>query len=186
MSIDKLVRASLFKMTIYEKRGGRGYGGTVGWASEPAWAIYEATRAGNPFQPERLRAQPWHGRSFFYRTTAEASLTVKNNAANPVSNTPLSNPTEIVCNRPNSARNGFPAAVASIDPICTLSTAIRGLTATCEITVSTIINVTHKAAGATKAVKLRIRKSRTNKITPPQTIPIQCIRPSEYPTIAPA
>ncbi len=175
MSIDKLVRASLFKMTIYEKRGGRGYGGTVGWASEPGL-----------IQPERLRAQPWHEHSFFYRTTAEASLTVKNNAANPVSNTPLSNPTEIVCNRPNSARNGFPAAVASIDPICTLSTAIRGLTATCEITVSTIINVTHKAAGATKAVKLRIRKSRTNKITAPQTIPIQCIRPSEYPTIAPA
>ena len=122
----------------------------------------------------------------FYRATDEASLTIKNNAANPASNTPLSNPTEIVCNRANSASKGFPAAIASIDPIRTLSTAIRGLTAVCEITVSTIISTTHNAAGATKAVKLRIRISRTNKITTPQTIPIQCIRPSEYPTIAPA
>jgi len=122
----------------------------------------------------------------FYRATDEASLTIKNNAANPASNTPLSNPTEIVCNRANSASKGFPTAVASIDPICTLNTAIRGLTAVCEITVSTIISTTHNAAGANKAVKLRIRKSRTNKITTPQTIPIQCIRPSEYPTIAPA
>src|SRR5882724_5351891 len=106
MSIDKLVRASLFKMTIYEKRGGRGYGGTVGWASEPAWAIYEATRAGRLIQPERLRAQPWHGHSFSYRTTAETSLTLNNHTATPVSNTSPANPTDIVCNRPNSATNG--------------------------------------------------------------------------------
>src|SRR6266478_7756492 len=122
----------------------------------------------------------------FYRATDEASLTITNNAANPASNTPLSNPTEIVCNRANSASKGFPAAIASIDPICARNTAIFGLTATCEITVKIIINTTHKAAGATKAVKLRIRKARTSKITTPQTIPIQSIRPSEYPTIAPA
>src|SRR6266481_2880329 len=112
---------------------------------------------------------------------AGAPLTIKSSAATPPSNTPLSNPTEIVCNRANSASKGFPAAVASIDPICTRSTAILGLTATCEITVKMIINITHNAAGATKEVKLRIRKSRTNKITTPQTIPIQCIRVSEYP-----
>jgi len=91
-----------------------------------------------------------------------------------------------VCNRANSASKGLPAEVASIDPICTRNTAISGLIATCEITVKIIINITHKAAGATKAVKLRIRKSCANRITTPQTIPIQCIRPSEYPTIAPA
>jgi len=123
--------------------------------------------------------------SLRYRTAA-ASRTIRNIAAIPASNTPLSSPTEIACNRANSASKGLPAAVASIDPIRTRNTAILGLTATCEISVKIIINTTHKAAGATKAVKLRIHKIRTNKITKPQTIPTQCIRVSEYPTIAPA
>ena len=104
----------------------------------------------------------------------------------PASSTPLSSPTETVCNRANSASKGLPAAVASIDPICTRNPAILGLTAACEITVNKIINITHKAAGASKAAKLRIRKTRTSKITTPQAIPIRCIRVSEYPTIAPA
>ena len=109
-----------------------------------------------------------------------------NIVAIPASNTPLSSPTEIACNRANSANNGLPAAVASTDPICTRNTAILGLTATCEITVNKIISTTHKPAGATRLAKLRVRKTRTSKITIPQTIPIQCIRVSEYPTIAPA
>jgi len=115
-----------------------------------------------------------------------ASFTIQNNAAIPASNTPLSSPTEVVCSRANSASKGLPAAVASIDPICSRNTAILGLTATWEITVSKIINITHKATGATKSVKLRILKTRASKIATPQTIPIQCIRVSEYPTIAPA
>ena len=114
------------------------------------------------------------------------SLTIKNSAAIPANKTPLSSPTEIECRRANSASKGLPAAVASIDPTCTRNTAIFGLTATCEITVSKIITTTHNAAGATKLIKFRVRKTRTNKISTPQTIPIQCILASEYPTIAPA
>ena len=92
----------------------------------------------------------------------------------------------MVCSRANSASKGLPAAVASIEPICARNTAILGLTATCEITVKRIINATHPATGASIAAKLLIRRTRTSKIATPQRIPIQCIRPSEYPTIAPA
>src|SRR6266705_6906706 len=59
------------------------------------------------------------------------SRTIKYIAAKPASNTPLSSETEIRCNLPNSASNGLSAAVAWIDPICTRSAAIFGLTACC-------------------------------------------------------
>ena len=71
-------------------------------------------------------------------------------AAIPASNTPLSSSTETRCSRKNAANSGLSAAVAWIDPICTLSVAIRGLTANCEIVVSTIINTTQRAAGVAK------------------------------------
>lgn len=153
-------------------------------------AVRGGTSAGpSAYQPGSPKhcsfgARPGDG-LHFYRAS-EVSRTIQNNATMPASNTPLSSPTEMECSRANPASKGFPAAVASIDPIRTRNTAILGLTATCEITVKIIITTRHKAAGATSAVKLRIRKTRTNKITTPQTIPIQCIRPSEYPTIAPA
>ena len=97
----------------------------------------------------------------------------------PASKTPLSSPTEIECSLANSASSGLPARVASTDPICTRNTAIFGLTTACEITVSRIIRATHIAAGAPRLPKLRVRKTRTSKITAPHMIPIQCIRPSE-------
>src|SRR5258708_18756635 len=142
--------STLFKINTYEKYGQRVGGGAV------------HQRAGARFR---------------YRTAA--SFTSQTIAAIPASNTPLSRATEMVCNRANSASKGFPATVASIDPICTRSTAILGLTATCEITVKIIISTTHQPTGAPTALKLRTRNTRTNKITTPQTIPIQCIRPSE-------
>jgi hypothetical protein len=120
-----------------------------------------------------------------YRTPT-ASLTINHIAKMPANNTPLSNPTETVCSRINSASKGLPASVAAIDPILPRNIAIFGLTATCEITVSPIISTTHNAAGAARIPTLRVRNTRTNRITNPQAIPIQCIRPSEYPTIAPA
>jgi hypothetical protein len=107
-------------------------------------------------------------------------------AANPASNTPLSSKTEIRCNFPNSASNGLSADVAWIDPICTRSAAIFGLTACCDSTVSKIISTTQSAAGATKLANVRDRKSRATRIAIPQITPIKCIHQSPFPTIAPA
>src|SRR6266436_4815357 len=84
---------------------------------------------------------------------APDSFTIKYNAANPARITPPSSDAEIRCNRLNSASNGLSAAVAWIDPICTRSAAILGLTACCETTVSKIINTTHRAAGVAKLAK---------------------------------
>ena len=110
-------------------------------------------------------------------------------AANPTSRTPLSNETEIRCNLLNSAGSGLSAAFAWkawIDPICTRSPAIFGLTACCETTVRRIISTTHTAAGVAKLANVRVRTSRANRITIPHTTPIMCIHQSAYPTIAPA
>jgi hypothetical protein len=114
------------------------------------------------------------------------SLTIKNIAANPASSTPLSSETEIRCNLPNSTSNGLSAAVAWIDPICTRSTAIFGLTACCDTTVSRIINATHSAAGVAKLANVRVRANRASRITMPHTTPIMCIHHNANPTIAPA
>src|ERR1700730_4468779 len=78
------------------------------------------------------------------------SRTMNSIAANPANNTPLSSETEMRCNRPNSASSGLSSAVTSIDPICTRSTAILGLTPTCEATVNAIISTTQSATGVTK------------------------------------
>jgi hypothetical protein len=114
------------------------------------------------------------------------SLTIKYIAANPASNTPLSSETEIKCKLLNSASSGLPSAVASIDPICTRSAAIFGLTACCDTTVSRIISTTHSAAGATRLANVLVRNNRASRIAIPHTTPIMCIHHNPYPTIAPA
>src|SRR6266849_523170 len=114
------------------------------------------------------------------------SRTSRNNAANPANSTPLSSETEMRCNRLNSASNGLSCAVAWIDPICTRNIAILGLTPTCDATVNAIINTTQSATGATKLANVRVRTSRANRKTTPQTAPSTCIRPKANPTIAPA
>jgi hypothetical protein len=106
--------------------------------------------------------------------------------ASPANNTPLSSDTEIRCSFPNSASNGFPSAVASIDPIRTRNVAIRGLTACCDRTVNPIISKTHSITGLTDAEIDRTRTMRATSNTTPQTAPIMCIHQSPYPTIAPA
>jgi hypothetical protein len=121
----------------------------------------------------------------FYCPAAN-SLTIKYKAAIPANRTQPSSDAEIRCNRPNSANSGLSAAVAWIDPICTRSAAIFGLTACCDTTVSKIINTTQSAAGVARLANVRVRNNRANKIATPQTTPIMCIRPSPNPTIAPA
>jgi hypothetical protein len=111
---------------------------------------------------------------------------MKYKAAIPASSTHPSRDAEIRCNFPNSASSGLFAAVAWIDPICTRSAAIFGLTACCETTVSRIINTTHNAAGVAKLANVRVLTKRASKSTIPQTTPIMCIHQSPYPTIAPA
>src|SRR5258706_9106230 len=118
--------------------------------------------------------------------TINNSLTIKNIAENPASSTPLSSETEIRCNLLNSTSNGLSAAVAWIDPICTRSAAIFGLTACCDTTVSPIISKTHNAAGVAKLANDLVRATRASRITIPQTTPIMCIHHNANPTIAPA
>ena len=48
--------------------------------------------------------------------------------SNPASKTPLSSATDTRCSFVNRESNGFPAGVASIEPICTRNAAIFGLT----------------------------------------------------------
>ncbi len=107
-------------------------------------------------------------------------------AAIPANSTPLSSETETRCNRLNSASSGLSAAAAWIDPICTRSAAIFGLTACCDTTVSKIISTTQSAAGGAKLANDRVRNSRATRITIPHTTPIMCIHHSPYPTMAPA
>ncbi len=114
------------------------------------------------------------------------SRTIKYIAAKPASNTPLSSETEIRCNRLNSASSGLCSAVACIDPICTRSVAILGLTACCDTTVSRIISTTHNAAGVTRPANVFVLSKRASKITIPHTTPMKCIRHNANPTIAPA
>jgi hypothetical protein len=114
------------------------------------------------------------------------SRTIRYIAAIPASRTALSSETEIRCNRLNSASSGLSAAVAWIDPICTRSAAILGLTACCDTTVSPIISTTQSAAGAAKLENVRVRNNRASRIAIPHATPIMCIHHNPYPTIAPA
>jgi hypothetical protein len=114
------------------------------------------------------------------------SFTIKYIAAIPANKTPLSSETEIRCNRLNSASSGLSAAVAWIEPICTRSAAIFGLTACWDTTVNPIISKTHSAAGPARLETERVRNNRATKIAIPQTTPIMCIHHNPYPTIAPA
>jgi hypothetical protein len=106
--------------------------------------------------------------------------------SNPANKTPLSSETEMRCNLANSASNGLPSVVASIEPICTRSAAIFGLTACCDTTVNPIISMTHNTTGLTSAGRDRTRPTRATSSTTPHTTPITCIHHSPYPTIAPA
>ena len=115
-----------------------------------------------------------------------SSFTIKYKATNPASNTPLSSETEIRCNRPNSASSGLSAAVAWIDPICTRSAAIFGLTQCCDTTVSSIISTTQSAAGVAKLANVRDRNNRASSMVIPHTTPIMCMDHNPYPTMAPA
>lgn len=124
-------------------------------------------------------------RAIHFPVTA-SSRTIKYNPANPASSTPLSSASETRCNLLNSVSSGLSANVAWIEPIWVRNTAMRGLTACCEITVSPIINTTHNAAGAARLANVRVRASRTSKKITPHTMPAKCIRHSAYPTIAPA
>src|SRR6266571_2498161 len=92
------------------------------------------------------------------------SRTIKYIAAKPASNTPLSSETEIRCNRLNSASSGLCSAVACIDPICTRSVAILGLTACCDTTVSRIISTTHNAAGVTRPANVFVLSKRASLV----------------------
>jgi hypothetical protein len=122
----------------------------------------------------------------FSHRVISKSFTIKYMAASPASSTPLSSETEIRCNFPNSASRGLSAAVAWIDPICTRSAAIFGLTACCDTTVSKIISTTQSAGGAARLSNVRVLISRASRTTIPQTTPIRCIHHNPYPTIAPA
>jgi pimeloyl-ACP methyl ester carboxylesterase len=75
--------------------------------------------------------------------------------------------------------------VASIDPIFTRNSAIRGLTACCDTTVKTIIAITDNAAGFTRLIGEAVRTNRAASNTTPQITPIMCIHHNVYPTIAP-
>jgi len=121
----------------------------------------------------------------FHRVTAK-SFTIKYIAANPARSTHPSSDAEIRCNLPNSASRGLSAAVAWIDPICTRSAAIFGLTACCDTTVSRIISTTQSAGGVARLANVRVLSKRASRIAIPQTTPIMCIHQSAYPTIAPA
>ena len=93
------------------------------------------------------------------------------------------------CNLPNSASSGLSATLAwkaCIDPICTRSAAIFGLTACCDTTVSKIIRATKSAAGVARLANVRVLNKRATRIAIPHTTPIMCIHQSPYPTIAPA
>jgi hypothetical protein len=114
------------------------------------------------------------------------SLTMKYIPSNPANNTPLSSETERRCSLANSASNGFPSAVASIEPICTRNAAILGLTACCDTTVRPIISATHNTTGLSNAGNERTRPTRATSSTTPHTTPIMCIHHSPYPTMAPA
>ncbi len=127
--------------------------------------------------------------SRLYFPIVTKSFTIKYIAANPAKSTPLSSETEIRCNRLNSASSGLSAAVAWkawIDPICTRSAAIFGLTACCDTAVSKIISTTQSAVGVAKLANVRVRNKRATRIAIPQTTPIMCIHHNPYPTIAPA
>jgi hypothetical protein len=105
--------------------------------------------------------------------------------ATPAKSTPLSSITETRCHFPNSANSGLPSLVASIDPIFTRNSAIRGFTACCDTTVKTIIAITDKAAGFTRLIGEAVRTNRAASNTTPQITPIMCIHHNVYPTIAP-
>ncbi len=76
--------------------------------------------------------------------------------------------------------------VGLIDPICTRSAAIFGLTECCDTTVSPIMSTTNSAPGVAKLANVRVRNNRASRIVIPHTTPIMCIHHSPYPTIAPA
>jgi hypothetical protein len=118
--------------------------------------------------------------------TEPNSFTMNHIPATPNKSTPLSSITETRCNFPNSANKGFRSAVASIDPILPRNSAIRGLTACCDTTVSPIISNTHSTTGPAIPATDRVRTNRATSNTMPATTPIMCIHQSECPTIAPA
>src|SRR5579885_173446 len=112
--------------------------------------------------------------------------TRKESATKPATRTALSSVTETAWRRVNAASKGLSEDVASIEPICVRSAAMRGLMLDCEIAVKTIINATQMAAGVAREAKLRVRKTRAARKTSPATIPPRCITVRLCPTIAPA